>query len=160
MKQKSELKQDCKRVNEQLREDAVRLRLGTKGSLPRLEGCKGDNQVFYYWGLLEFREFCRRMIERTGSADARGLIVDGARLLRVNQITTKRYLEALRARGGPLAGLGGIVTLNPHYVTVEEDGYWTESDLPLPPSISPPRGGENGKGSRKSVEKALVGHVP
>ena len=128
MKSKTVLKMDCERVNEQLREEAVKLRLGTKGSLDRLEQSKSDNQLFHYWGVLEFREFCRREIEGRGSANAGGLIVDGARMFRCSVVTTKRYLNELRARGGPLAGLGDVVTLNARYAPVEEDGYWREEE--------------------------------
>ena len=128
MKPKSILKMDCERVNKQLREEAVRLQLGRKGSLDRLEQSKSDNQLFHYWAVLEFREFCRREIERRGSANAGGLIVDGARLLGFSVVTAKRYMSELRARGGPLAGLGEVVILNAHYVTAEEDGYWLEEE--------------------------------
>jgi len=128
MKSTSKLKQDCEKVNQQLREEAAKLRLGTKASRDRLERSKSDNQVFSYWATLEFREFCRRMIEGRGSANANGLIADGARLLGLSPVTTKRYLSTLRASGGPLAGLGEIVILNAHYSPIEEDGYWLEEE--------------------------------
>lgn len=126
---KSALQRECDRVNGLLKAEAKALKLGVKGvSLERLDATRGDLQMFSYWGKMEFREFCRRMLERRGQVAATELIRDGARMLRLSSETTKRYLRELRAAGGPLAGLGDTVILNGRYRPVEEDEYWLEEE--------------------------------
>ncbi len=126
---KSDLMQACDRVNELLKAEAKALQLGVKGvSLERLDATRSDLPMFSYWGKMEFREFCRRMLERRGQVAAAELIRDGARMLRLSSETTKRYLRELRAAGGPLAGLGDAVILNGRYKPVEEDDYWLEGE--------------------------------
>lgn len=128
MKSKSALQKDCEQVNQVLKAEAIRLRLGTKISLARLDACKGDLKAFSELAMMEFREYVRRALEKPGSMNAQVLMYEGARLLKLNPETTKRYLRTLRARGGPFAGLGDVVTLNPHYVAVEEDSYWLDEE--------------------------------
>jgi len=126
---KSDLERACDRVNELLKAEAKALQLGVKGvSLERLDATRSDLPMFSYWGKMEFREFCRRMLERRGQVAAAELIRDGARMLRLSSETTKRYLRELRAAGGPLAGLGDAVILNGRYKPVEEDDYWLEGE--------------------------------
>lgn len=126
MRTKSTLKRECEKVNVLLRREAEELRLGTKVSLARLDGCKDDLKAFSYWAKLEFQEYVRRTVEKNGSANAQALIYGGASKLKVNPETTKRYLRTLRAAGGPFAGLGETVVVNANYTPPEEDEYWVD----------------------------------
>lgn len=128
MKSKSALQKDCEQVNQVLKAEAIRMRLGTKSSLARLEACKGDLKAFSELAMMEFREYVRRALEKPGSMNAQVLMYEGARLLKLNPETTKRYLRTLRSSGGPFSGLGDVVTLNPHYVAVEDDSYWLDEE--------------------------------
>lgn len=152
MRTKRTLLSECDRVNALLKEDALKLGLGTKNSLARMEACKGDLKAFSELALLEFREYVRRCLLESGSVNAQVLIYGGARMLKLNPETTKRYLRTLRSRGGPFSGLGDVVIINPNYVAVEEDAYWVEEGSrnptpePLPKRVRLERGaGERGE---------------
>ena len=127
---KSELMRECERVNGILLVEAKKFELGTKKSLRRLdEARERDNQAFHQWARLEFQEYCRRCLERNPTIQASLLINEGARLLRISQATTKRYLAVLRAgRTSPFSSLGDVVMLNPNYVAPEQDSYWQECE--------------------------------
>jgi hypothetical protein len=123
----ADLRRQQQQVNELLREEAVRLRLGTKESVPRLEAfrARGDMAEFSAWCEREFCEYIRRQVER-GPRSSGLLINDGARLLGISPATAKRYMGKLRAKGGPFAGLGDVVILNPRYQPRETDEYWQD----------------------------------
>jgi hypothetical protein len=113
-------------VNEILKAEAEELQLGTKKSRGRMAESEGDVRVHSYWAEMEFREFVRRQLEKHPSANAMSLINEGARLLGLSPVTTKRYLAKMRSKNGPFSGLGDIVTINPRYVPPEDDEYWRE----------------------------------
>jgi hypothetical protein len=125
---KAELLKACERVNKVLEEEAQRLELGTKKSLPRMDEARQyDKVAFSYWAQLEFQEFVRRQLDRHPTMNASILINSGARMLKISPATTKRYMAALRSGNGPFAGLGDIIMLNPNYIPTDQDDYWQEN---------------------------------
>jgi hypothetical protein len=123
---KPELLRECERVNRILKKQAQALELGTKKSLARLEEARGtDRETFSYWAQLEFQECIRRQLELHPVIQASLLINMGARLLKLSNLTTRRYLQVLRSYGGPFNSMGDIVVLNPNYD--EQDNYWLDN---------------------------------
>ena len=131
MRSKTEVQRECERVNKILKEEAIALQLGTKTSMKRLEDSKTDAGIgtFSFWAELEFREYVRRNLEQHQSMTISTLILGGARLLGVSPMTTKRYMNKLRAENGPFGGLGDVVVINSRYIPREEDPYWRDNDV-------------------------------
>jgi hypothetical protein len=118
---------ECERVNEVLKKQAQKFELGTTKSLARMDEARQcDRETFSYWAQLEFQEYVRRQLERHPTMHASILINNGARLLRLSNITTRRYLAVMRSGDGPFSGLGDVIMLNANYT--EQDGYWRECD--------------------------------
>lgn len=123
---KPELLRECERVNLLLKKEAQQLDLGTKRGLARMDEAKQcDRETFSYWAQLEFQEYIRRRLELHLTINASLLINEGARLLKLSNATTKRYLAVLRSGAGPFTGMGDIIMLNPNYTG--QDDYWTDS---------------------------------
>lgn len=131
MRTKQEVKKECRRVNDLLKAQARRLKLGTESSLQRLSDCRNDPATFREWAELEFVEYCRRILDQHESSSANSLINGGASQLKLSPVTTKRYLSKLRSARGPLGGLGDVVMLNPNYVPTEEDDYWLKEPVEI-----------------------------
>lgn len=132
MRTKGQLRNRQRQVNEILKGEARSLGLGTKESLPRMNAVKGDLAEFSFWAQKEFQEYVRRMLEARGSVSAVAMMNNGARLLGLNPVTTKRYMNKLRAQNGPFSGAGDIVILNPNYKPPEDDDYWQEVEAAMP----------------------------
>ena len=123
---KPELLRECERVNILLKKQAQQFELGTKKSLSRMDEARQyDREAFSYWARLEFQEYVRRQLEAHPTAHASNLINNGARLLRISSVTTRRYLAELRAGDGPFSGLGDTIMLNTNYT--EQDDYWADN---------------------------------
>lgn len=129
--QKWELQRECKRVNLELEAEAEKLGLGTKRSLERLDTARQqeDMVALSHWSQLEFREICRRALEKHPAIQAHLLINDGARLLQLSPITIKRHLAVLCSRNGPFFKMGDIVMVSPHYKHVAKDDYWRDEEV-------------------------------
>src|SRR5512136_230805 len=96
-RQRHELIRACEHVNKELEQEAQKLGLGTKKSLARMDEARQvDKVAFSYWAQLEFQEYVRRELERHPTINASILINNGARLLHISPVTTKRYLAVLR----------------------------------------------------------------
>jgi hypothetical protein len=125
---KPELLRECERVNRLLMKQAQTLELGTKKSLARLEEARqSDREAFSYWAQLEFQEYIRRQLEQHPAIHASLLINAAARLLKLSNLTTRRYLQVLRSGNGPFNSMGDIVILNPNYS--EQDDYWLDNPV-------------------------------
>jgi hypothetical protein len=123
---KSELMRACERVNKILEAEAKEKELGTKKSLARMDEARQlDKVAFSYWATLEFQEYVRRELEKHPAINASILINNGARLLHLSPVTTKRYLAVMRAGEGPFRGMGDVVMLNPNYTSADGD-YWQD----------------------------------
>ena len=128
---KRELMRECERVNKVLEAEALKLGLGTKRSLARMDEARlVDKVAFSYWAVLEFQEYVRRELADRPTCSASILINNGARLLHISPVTTKRYLAVLRAGDGPFRSMGDIIMLNPNY-TAGEDSYWRDGPEPV-----------------------------
>lgn len=127
MKTKQQLARDTAHVNQLLKDEGRRLLLGTKRSKARLETARlaDDNTTYSYWARLEFLEYCRRQLEGHAVLPASVLIAEGARIIGLSLITTKRYMSELKAGAtAPLLGFGDNIMLNHGYVPPDEDPYW------------------------------------
>ena len=97
---------------------------------------ESDPRLYSARAKLEFREIVRRdlmgnweekkAMEHLPVGNRRALEHKGARLLDLNPVTTKRYMDVLRQPGGPCGGLGDDVYLNQFYVKPEDDDYWLD----------------------------------
>lgn len=128
MKSKQQMRRDIDHINQLLKDEAVKLSLGTTKSQSRLASARqaDDNVTFSYWAQLEFREYCRRQLEKHPVLPASLLIAEGARMIGLSTITAKRYMTVLKAGStAPLMGFGDNVMLNHGYQPPEQDTYWT-----------------------------------
>ena len=122
---KPELLRECERVNELLKKQAQKYNLGTKKSLQRLDEARQcDRDALSFWAQLEFVEYVRRQLEQHPAIHASILINDGARLLKMSSVTTRRYLQVMRSKGGPFTGMGDTIMINSNYF--EQDDYWQD----------------------------------
>lgn len=131
MKSKQQLKRDVNHTNEMLKDDAIRLSLGTQAGYKRLEYARqsDDNVTFSHWARLEFREYCRRMLEKHPVIQSSLLAAEGARIIGISEITAKRYLRELKAgRTAPFMGFGDNIMLNHSYQPSEQDDYWQRDE--------------------------------
>ena len=125
---KPELLRECERVNQLLKKQAIKLALGTRKSLARMDEARQmDREALSYWARLEFQEYVRRQLEQHPTLHASILINNGARLLKLSSVTIRRYLAELRSGDGPFTGMGDIIMINPNYD--EQDDYWTEEPI-------------------------------
>ena len=135
---KKELLAGIDLVNTQLEEEAREFGLGRKNSRQILTQLESDPRMHSARAKLEFREIVRRALmgnwdekKEMGHlpvGNRRALEHKGARLLDLNPVTTKRYMDVLRQPGGPFGGLGDDVYLNQYYVKPEDDDYWLDEE--------------------------------
>ena len=120
------LEKDCERVNQLLKGEAIRLDLGTKKSLKRLDDARELSNITYsYWARQEFQEFIRRQLERQPAIDSDDLIYSAASVLRISSETVKRYVSVIRKGAGPFRCIGKMVMLNENYTG---DEYFTDPE--------------------------------
>ena len=123
---RTQLEKDCERVNQLLKLEAVRLKLGTKNSLKRLDDARELSNITYsYWAKMEFQEFVRRQLEKQPTVDSDDLTYLVASVLRISSETVKRYVSVIRKGAGPFRCIGKMVMLNENYTG---DEYFTDPE--------------------------------
>ena len=113
---RTQLERDCDRVNQLLRDEAIRLELGTRKSPKRLDEARELSNITYsYWAKLEFQEFIRRKLEKQPAIDSDDLIYSAASVLKISSETVKRYVGVIRKGIGPFRCIGKMVMFNENY---------------------------------------------